>query len=73
MFVVLILSRKCVALFVYSASSYIRKRQKSKSYNLLATLIPHIYSLQLFLLLGVCCFDVYLKFGLWKLLGLCYP
>lgn len=70
-FIIVILSRKFLALFVLASAKYLRKRHKS--YHTLANYIPHIHAIQLGGLLGVCCFDVFLKYGFLNLLCLCYP
>lgn len=70
-FIVAVLARKFLALFVLASVRYLRKRHKS--FNTLANYIPHIYAFQMGCLLVVCCFDVFLKFGILSLSALCYP
>lgn len=70
-FIVAILGRKFLALFVLSSARYLKKRHKS-CYTL-SNYIPLIYALQLGCLLGVCCFDVFFQYGILNLLCLCYP
>lgn len=70
-FIVVILSRKLLALFVLASVRYLRRRHKA--YHTLASYIPHIYAFQLCCLLGVCCFDIFLKHGILNLLCLVYP
>lgn len=70
-FILAILARKLLALFVLASVKYLKRRHKS--YHTLANYIPHIYAIQLGTLLGVCCFDIFLKYGFLNLLCLCYP
>lgn len=70
-FIVVILARKLLALFVLASVRYLKKRHKS--YHTLASYIPLIYALQLCCLLGVCCFDIFFKYGVLDLLCLVYP
>lgn len=70
-YIVVILSRKLMAQFVLSSATFLKKR--GKHYQTLANLIPHIYAFQLLCLLCVCCFDIFLKYGVWNLLCLNYP
>lgn len=68
-FVVVILARKFLALFVLASVRYLKKRHKSY----LSNYIPHLYVVQIACLLGVCSFDVCLQYGILNLLCLCYP
>lgn len=70
-FIVAVLSRKLMALLVLTSAKFLRKRHKS--YHTLANCIPHIYGFQLICLLGICCFDIFLKYGFLSLSCLCYP
>lgn len=70
-FILAILARKFLALFVLAGVKYLKKRHRS--YHQLANYVPHVYILQLACLLGVCCFDVFLNYGILSLFCLCYP
>lgn len=70
-FIVCILIRKFLALLVFGGVKYLKKCHKS--YHTLANSLPWIYVIQMGGFLGVCCLDIYMKYGILNILCLCYP